>query len=210
MNQKLLTKRVNFPSAKELAERYGMELTRGLELDADKSAQVRQWFEKIFESSLWDVQDAFVTGATKGIVEAYNLILDEDYYETVKKRNQASRARNKEWREKYEQEESERLRRQNNPTIDEAKQDIARYLRDMIHAKDQYKKNKKAVASAEMTYGTHVIREVVKEKFTNAQLVEEAFDVDAFVYQLTYSKVSDGTEIELPQKAENVVSFFDR
>lgn len=210
--QKLLSKRVQFPSTKDMAENYSFDLIRGLELSTEHQPQIQKYLEGVFERFMWDLRSSLEVGIMKGVEETFNLIQDPDYYETVKKRNQAERQRSKEQREKWNQESKERDRRKNNPSLDETKQDVNHILREMIYEKDSYKRNKKKLAEIERKHGTHFIKEVVLDKFQHAASLiidSDAFDADAFVNGLTFSKISDNTEIEEVKESENVISFFD-
>jgi hypothetical protein len=209
---KLLSNRAHFPSTKDMAENYSFEFVRGLELSTEQQPKVQQALEKILESFMWELRSALEVGLRRGVQETINLIQDPDYYETVKNRNKRQREQSRQQREKWEQEQQEFTRRKSNPTLDEVKQDVNKILREMIYEKDAYKRNKTNLFDIERKHGTHFIKEVILEKFGHgASLIveSEAFNVDEFIRGLTFSKVSDNTEIEDVKEAENVVSFFD-
>ena len=209
---KLLSNRVHFVSTKDLAEKYSFDFIRGLELPTEKQPQIQKALEATFESFMWELRDALEVGLSRGVQETFNLIQDPNYYETVKKRDKNQRERARQQRQQWELESAEQARRKNNPTLDEARQDINRTLREMIYEKDAYRRNRKKFTELERKHGTHFIKEVVLDKFRHgASLIVEsdAFDVDEFIRGLTFSNISDNTESEQVNDSENVVSFFD-
>lgn len=206
---KLLSRRVQFPSTLDMAEKYSHSFVNEFNLSQDDRVKVETALRNIFESFLSETVFAMIKGATRGIEEASCLIQDADYYETVKKRDTSSRQRRKEWQEQEIAREKERDRRKNNPTIEEQQADVRNAINEMIYAKDRYEQHRRAIKSFREKYDDSLIAEVIKKKYPIPEVWSESFDIDDFVARLTFSKIADEVEEENKIEGDNVFSLVD-
>jgi hypothetical protein len=96
---KLLSKRVQFVSVPSFVDDYLPQFQKHFNLTDDQTVQLRKALCDLFEHLLWEASFAAKLGAEKGIAEAFSLMKDPDYYETVKKRKQKQRLVRKQQRE---------------------------------------------------------------------------------------------------------------
>lgn len=120
-DKKLITKKVNFPSLQKIVDDNANLFIEHFKLSEVQGIQMREGLKRLLDSFLTEFQYAAELGAKKGIEEAVLLMQDPDYYLTVKKRDENSRKRNKEWKEKMEEEAAERKYRLENPTTEDLK-----------------------------------------------------------------------------------------
>ena len=208
-SRKLISKRVNFPSTHEMAERYSYGFAAKFGFDEENRIFIKTALAQIFSSLLSDLQSALITGSEKGINEALALIEDPEYYETVKKRSRKQRDKHREFRREETERRAERERRRTNPTIEEKKADVQRALSEMIRLQDEYLKARNKITKFAEQHGETLISEVIVEKFPLPDLWLETHDINKFVRRLTYSEVSDFKQADQKNPEDNVINFFD-
>ena len=199
-DKKLITKKVNFPSLQKIVDDNANLFIEHFKLSEVQGIQMREGLKRLLDSFLTEFQYAAELGAKKGIEEAVLLMQDPDYYLTVKKRDENSRKRNKEWKEKMEEEAAERKYRLENPTTEDLKRLIKTEIYNLVSSKEQYNSAREKIEILIEKNGKNILLQTLKEKYRLPDFFAENFDLDSFIEELKLRNVSDGQELD---------NFFD-
>lgn len=179
---KLLSRRVNFPSVHDIIDEYLPSFKAYLHLNDEQEAAIREAFFTIFERFLFSASYAATLGAEKGIREAFEMMKDEKYYETVKKRRQADRERWKFNKSENDERQKEYERRKNFPTRDEKIADIRSAIHDMAYNRKAYHKHRDLIFKYQDEDGNQILVDAIKRSTNGLEDVNFlTFDVDAWV-----------------------------
>lgn len=203
MSEKLLSKRVNFPSLQDIVDQILPRFQQKFALDEQQTEEMKNGLFKVLKNLLWELQSVAELGAAKGIAEAFGMVEDLEYYETVKKRNKRQRERNKEWREKMDEEARERKYRLENPTYEDKQAVISQSLSAMFHSKENYNKARNKITELCEKEGSQILASTIKKNFKLPDVWVESFDLDGFIESLQTKKVSE-------YESDDLDDFFDQ
>ncbi len=90
--RKLLSNRVQYcPSIEDLLDQWVPGFGQKFNLTTEQEVEFRELLRKCFDNLLWQASSAVELGTQKGIQEAFALMRDPSFYETVKRRRQKQR-----------------------------------------------------------------------------------------------------------------------
>ena len=202
-SKKLLTKRVNFPSVPDLIDEALPNIQEKFSFNEKQTEEMMIGLTRLLSNFLSEIKSALELGASKGMEEAIALILDPEYYETIKNRRKNTIKQNKEWRVKQEAEDAERKYRQENPTYNDKERIIINALSEMFYNKENYHKAKDKIFNITEKDGNQILIQTIKKRFRFPDIWFESFDVDEFIEQLKRKKVSE-------KKSDDDDDFFDK
>lgn len=209
---KLLSRRVNFPSVNDILDEYLPFFKNYLRITDEQEVAVRDAMFTIFSRFLGDATYAAKLGAEKGIAEAFEMMKDEKYYETVKKRKAAERERWKSNTTANEESQKEYERRRNFPTRDEKIHDIRQAIQSMAYERKRYHKERDLIFKYRDEDGNQIIVDAIKRSTDGLEDVNFlTFDVDAWVRAISNLDIAT----ELPKKEKILdendgTDFFDK
>lgn len=208
MENKLLSKRMNFNSMQSIADDYGARFAKHFNLSEEQEKEMIHGLFQVLDIASTELAAAARKGAERGINEAFALIFDPDFHETVKRRNQQNRERSKQWREEDKQREAERERRRNSPTREEKISDIRRAVWNMSQSRKTYHGNRDLIMKFVEQDGSEILGDFIKNQLEMPDLVIQNFDVDAYVKSLSECDIEQN-----PKKktlVDEVEDFFDK